>query len=187
MVSITSGKVLTVYHDFLQEVTWDNIPPFVDGSTPDKVLQFICKFGSKQSTLFEFGTFIGRSTKVFSQNFESVASIDFRENSDIPYDYQESGKFVKSIENVELIYADSLTFNFLPFAEEFDVVYVDGNHSEIGATSDFNNAVAICKKGGVIFIDDATNKTMGVFPALKKFPAKDKYLIVDLNIGMLLK
>lgn len=173
-------------------VIWENVPLFQPTSTNDPALQFISKFGGKDKTLFEFGTWVGRSALGFSQNFGKVVTMDFIASSDINYSYNfegvpmVSGELVKNCENVVCIQEDSMKYDFSHFLQTFDVVYVDGNHSYNGCMSDLHNAMLIAKKtNSHIFVDDYANDDMGVRQAVSDFSHPDKIFFADLGIVLL--
>lgn len=138
-----------------------NIPEFIPTSSPDEVLRLINKYSQGHKTILEIGTWIGRSALGFSQNFSRVVTLDFIQGSDIPYGYNglEAGHYCKNLSNVEFLKINSKDFYT---EEKFDCVYVDGNHSYEGFLSDMVLSKKICKAGGLIFIDDYYNPTMGV-------------------------
>ena len=187
--------IITTSVDFLnqnsicREIKWENIPPFIPTSTMDEILKFICMFGGVSKTIFEFGTWIGRSTKGFSQNFKEVVSIDFIESSDINYGYLgfASGELAKGIDNVTLVNYDSMHYDYSNYINKFDVIYVDGNHSYEGATSDITNSFKLLKDSGFIFIDDFINPTFGVASAVNNYNFTKKYFIEDISLVCFVK
>jgi len=168
-------------------VKWENIVPFIPMSTADVVLQFICAFGGPDKTIFEFGTWIGRSALGFSQNYKQVMTIDYAGPHDIGHIYGDysSGHFVKDVPNVVAVNTNSLTFNFTELENMFDVVYVDGDHTLEGARSDLQNALRLVKQNGYIFVDDYANHTMGVNQAVAELDFENTYEITDFNIAVL--
>jgi len=190
MKIIQSHQCITTRN--ISEINWNNVPEFQPTSTLDEPLHFICRSGSPAMHLFEFGTWVGRSALGFSQNYEQVVTMDYIQNSDIAYSYNfkniqcSPGELVKNTSNVKVILHDSLTYDFSNFKNLFDIVYVDGNHSEEGCTSDLKNAMLISKPKSVIFVDDYSNTGMGVYRAVDKFEHPLKYYIADLNLVMLI-
>lgn len=187
MQLINAEIFLEVYKSIVQPVKWENVPAFIPSSTQDETLQFICKFGGPEKTIFEFGTFVGRSALGFSQNFKQVVSIDCQYGSDVNYLDYDSGVLARDVPNVELIQADSRFYDYTRFTGCFDVVFVDGNHSIPGATIDMHTAIRIAKPNGIIFVDDATNDMFGVPEAIRRFPFKPKYTFEDLGMAVFLK
>lgn len=171
------------------KVVWDNIPPFVNGSTSNDKLQFICAFGGDGRTLFEFGTFIGRSALGFSQNYSKVVTIDCGpENTDIIYSYPTNvGALVTDIKNVTCLTGDSRKVDLSIFYGLFDVVYVDGNHTTEGAIKDIDTALKLTNEQGIVFVDDVMNDMLGVDKAVEHFENEAPYLIEDLRLVMFVK
>lgn len=173
------------------DVSWVDIPDFQPTSTQDLSLKTICSYGGADKHLFEFGTWVGRSALAFSQNYNTVTTMDYIQGSDINYKYNFAGEECAPGElalkksNVTLIQENSLNYNFDNFENKFDVVYVDGNHSEEGCYSDLHNSMLISKPRSIIFIDDYANKTMGVYRAVDKFDHPNKFYAEDINLVIL--
>jgi predicted O-methyltransferase YrrM len=172
-----------------QAVRWNNVPDFQPTSTANESLKFMCRFGGYNRALFEFGTWIGRSTLGFAQNFGRVVTIDFAPASDIKYNYKghRSGELVEGWSNVERIQADSLEYDFTHFKGSFDVVYVDGNHTAVGAAKDLETSKFILRNGGLIFVDDYNNPTMGVTDAVNQADFSQKFWLEDIRQVVLLR
>ena len=164
------------------------MPQIEPSSAEDDTLQFICTWGGDDKTLFEFGTWVGRSALGFSQNFQSVTTIDYRLNSDLEYPYRfqdkecRPGELIRNIKNVTLIEEDSQKYDFTPLKEKFDVVFVDGNHSFKGCTTDLHNAMLIAKPKSIIFVHDYKNRTMEVRQAVDSFQHPNKYYFADIDL-----
>lgn len=185
---LTVGAFTRILKERIQPVLpFRDLPPFEDGNSSEELLRFICQFGGSDKSLFEFGTFTGRSTLAFSQNFNRVVSIDCLSGSDIPYHSYESGKYGKGVSNIDLIIADSRTYDFKSYHEQFDVVFVDGNHSYTGALLDIYAALGLTKPGGLIFIDDAENPLMGVKEAINVYGHEVKFILPEFHLGVLVK
>jgi predicted O-methyltransferase YrrM len=183
MKIITEEKYNSLFCGEYEEI-YDSIPPkTTPASTFDEVLRAICRCSQGKGKLLEIGTWVGRSTLAFSQNFEKVVTIDCPENSDLKYDYLgvQSGHHVQNKSNVECLLGDSLSFDFSEY-RDFDAVYVDGNHTETACLIDMVTASQVCKKGGLVFVDDYFCKLFGVKDAFDSFPVESKYLIESLNL-----
>ena len=87
---------------------------------------------------------------------------------------------------------DSNNFNFSGYENNFDCVFVDGNHDSDPCFLDLNNATKICKPNGLIFLDDyfwenesgeyVTHPWMGVKDAVDRLISlgyKEIYRIKD--------
>ena len=173
---------------------WEDVPDYITTSAPDINLKLICRFSEGKKSIFEFGTWIGRSAFCFSQNYEKVETIDFLKGSDIDYSYdgKKPGHYVKGKQNVKVHLHDSNDFNFSGYEDKFDCVFVDGNHGSIPCFLDLNNATKICKSNGLIFLDDyfwkndsgeyVTHPWMGVKDAVDRLISlgyKEIYRIKD--------
>jgi len=172
-----------------QAVQWFNIPEFMPTSTNDAALKFICTFGGQDKAIFEFGTWIGRSTLGFAQNFGCVATIDLAKASDIQYSYKNyrPGQLVEGWSHVERIQANSLEYDFTRFKGKFDIVFVDGNHTTVGAMKDIETARFISKDSAIIFVDDYNNPAMGVTDAVHRSYFSQKYWLEDIKQVVLLR
>ena len=188
MIELTPKEFLERYNTNKIDVKWNNIIKFIPSSTNDETLKFICSFGGPDKKIFEFGTWIGRSTLGFSQNFNEVVSIDCIEASDIKYSYAgyTSGHFVKDIKNVKLINIDSKIYDFKQYLNYFDIVFVDGEHSINGVLSDTKNSLLITKNTSIIFFDDYIGN-FEVKPAINAFEFKNKVFIKDINLVAFIK
>ena len=160
---------------------YEGIPAFIPTSTQDGNLRLINKYSEGRKTIFEIGTWIGRSSMGFAQNFKKVKTIDFLPGSDVPYSYNgfESGELCKDLQNVEYLYQDSREYS--DFSEKFDCIYVDGNHSYEGCKQDIELARKLCVAGGIIFIDDYYNQNFGVNRAVNEL-SDDVYCIQDTTV-----
>lgn len=57
----------------------------------------------------------------------------------------------------------------LPQRSQFDLIYIDGDHSYEGALIDAQLAFPLLKKGGILIFDDYNNPQFGVFKAVNEF------------------
>jgi len=58
---------------------------------------------------------------------------------------------------IEQLYGDSLSFDFSPYHEGVDIVYVDGAHHYDAARSDTRNALEMVRPGGCVIWDEFAN------------------------------
>lgn len=170
-------------------VNWEGVPAFTPTSTSDDTLKFICEYGGPERSIFEFGTWIGRSALGFSKNYKNVTTIDYTEGSDLYYAYQHNGttcrpgELILETNNVEFINENSLDYDFRKYEDTFDVVFVDGNHSQYGCTLDIDNAMKISKiNNSLIFIHDYGNPGMGVRAAVDNYKHDHKYYLTDIDL-----
>lgn len=174
-------------------VNWADVPPFLPTSTSDDALKFISNYGGVDKELFEFGTWIGRSALGFSKNFKHVTTIDYINGSDISYAYQaenkscRAGELILNVENVTFINENSLTYDFTRYNQKYDVIFVDGNHSYTGCTTDMNNALRIAKpNNSLVFVHDYGNPGMGVRAAVDAFDHPQKFYLSDIDLVVLI-
>jgi predicted O-methyltransferase YrrM len=123
--------------------------------------------------VFEIGTFRGRTALNFAINSPDacrVLTLDLplegvdTEHLD-PADralarsrqvgHQYEGKDVSH--KIQQLYGDSRTFDFSPYEGHADIVFIDGGHTYEIARSDTENALRICRPGGVILWHDFGN------------------------------
>lgn len=169
IINITQKDFCTDYCNDYEE-KYEGVPAFIPTSTQDENLRLINKFSEGRKSIFEIGTWIGRSGLAFAQNFSKVKTIDYLPGSDIAYSYKgfESGQLCKDLDNVEYLYQDSRHYS--DFSEQFDCIYVDGNHTYEGCKQDIELARKLCVEGGLIFIDDYYNSCFGVQKAVDELP-----------------
>lgn len=175
ILTITKKHFVEHYCNNYEE-QYKDIPAFIPTSTSDDNLRLINKYSQGYKTIFEIGTWIGRSALGFSQNFKKVKTIDYIEGSDIHYSYNgyKSGELCMHLENVEYLHQDSTKYS--NFLEKFDCVYVDGNHTYEGCKHDIELSRKLCNNGGLIFIDDYYNPSFGVSNAVNEL-SDDLYCI----------
>ena len=125
-------------------------------------------------TVLELGAWKGRSTVVLSEVAKYVVSVDRHQGieevggEDSLPDYLSA---VRKLANVAIVVADFDSIVPL-FREEFDLVYVDGNHDTASAVNDINLAIRAIKDDGVIALHDfdfesvqaAAKNVFGVVP-----------------------
>ena len=140
-------------------------------------LKVICHIVRKYQpkTIFEIGTFEGRTTLNIALNTAADAKIftlDLPaseldktsmniEAGEVAYvDKKESGgRFLGSPQKVKItqLYGDSGTYDFSLYADTIDFMFVDGSHAHDYVINDTEKALKMVKKGGVILWHDYTN------------------------------
>lgn len=124
----------------------------------------------KPSTIFEIGTFNGRTTlnlDYFSPEGASVYTLDLPkkdlekakfgiEEGDRKYVEKNTigDRYQKKANKIIQLYGDSATFDFSPYYGMIDIVFVDGAHSEPYAKNDTEVAFKLLRNGGVILWHD---------------------------------
>ena len=122
---------------------------------------------NKSYNILEIGTYIGEFTKYLSKIFpiSKIITIDLEDKDQ--YFFQknkDNGEKIKSFINLREKNLDNKNINFLRMdssllstkfkVETFDFIWVDGDHNDPQVTKDINQSVDLCKKGGVICVDD---------------------------------
>lgn len=143
------------------------------------------------NVIFEIGTFDGRTTrsmalnlannkgKIFTLNLPPKTDKVSLETSLV--DVQLSGKvtsgerFINTAQknNIEQLWGDSAVFDFSPYNNFIDLVFIDGAHSENYVKNDTQKAMLLIKKsGGIIIWHDA--HLYGVVKYLRPWVEKNK-------------
>lgn len=124
----------------------------------------------KPQTIFEIGTFNGRTTinlAHFSPQEATVYTLDLPkeglatakfgiEEGDRKYvDKNVIGeRYQKNTDKIVQLYGDSATFDFTPYYGTMDFVFVDGAHSAPYAENDTEVAFKLIRDGGIILWHD---------------------------------
>jgi predicted O-methyltransferase YrrM len=126
--------------------------------------------------VFEFGTYRGRTALNFALNSSAdcqIYTLDLPPEHKHAYgkagrvdawviesssrvvglDYQETDVAAK----IQQLYGDSMEFDFTPFHDSIDLVFVDGGHAYDVAARDTENALRMCRPGGIILWHDFAN------------------------------
>jgi hypothetical protein len=126
----------------------------MNGSSPINDYYFLCQMARALNVkkYFEIGTWVGLSAFNMAKNSGKEVEIF---SLDIPFDHPEIkifdipteifGHFSKDCQNVTHLKADSLSFDFTPFEKQFELIFVDGNHSFEYVKSDSKNALSLLK------------------------------------------
>lgn len=139
--------------------------------------------------IFEIGTFEGRTTLNMALNAPNAAIVTL----DLPgselgntqleiavgearyIDKQQSGeRFLNhpARSRITQVYGDSATFDFSPYHQSMDLVFIDGSHAHDYVLNDTRKALDIIAPGGAILWHDYTN-WVGVRDALNKLYQED--------------
>ncbi|MBD3264018.1 MAG: hypothetical protein GF375_02825 [Candidatus Omnitrophica bacterium] len=114
----------------------------------------------KAKNVFEIGTFEGKTSANIANNLEEGAVIH---TLDFPLykhliDKESVGRYIKEDPKasaiVKIIESDSLLFDFSPFYNKIDIMYIDGGTSYRCVFSDSENALKCVKRGGFILWHD---------------------------------
>lgn len=123
--------------------------------------------------MFEFGTYMGRTTFHLAHNNPAgqVFTLNLPPERDpryAPY----MGVLFKGREEekrITQIHTDSREFDTAPYRQQFDFVFVDGDHSYDLVKNDTQKAFELLKQGGVIMWHDYAPKSDGLVRFFKEF------------------
>ena len=158
------------------------------GNQPVEGLLFLASLGRAldATRVFEIGTFNGLSAWCLARNLAG-ATID---TLDLPVDEQpilplaERDPLNRSAQPERIFetlpapgrvvqhWGDSATFDFSPWRNGCELVYVDGAHSADYVASDTRNAFEMIAEGGAIVWDDYWRHEPGVSSVLEKLTAR---------------
>lgn len=104
--------------------------------------------------VFEIGTFVGRTTRTMAINspdFTQLYTLDLPP-SESQAANRVGSEYRKSAESKKItqLFGDSGKFDFSPYYNKCDFVWVDANHDYNPVKTDSENALSLCKKGGWI-------------------------------------
>ena len=108
---------------------------------------YLCSFIKQKNinSVFEIGTKNGDTTKKLSEVCKYVVTLD--EN-------KSAGVNCKDVNNVDQLYGNSKYFNFRPYYNIFDLVFIDGSHILKYVKHDTRSAYKMLKDTGFIFWHD---------------------------------
>lgn len=148
ILELVSNPVKTVYPlSFLS-----------DGSTPmDYFLLNSLAKRYKHCRYLEIGTWRGESIANVARFAEECYSVSLSKEDLIKRGFSEKmtrtmNFFSEGLENVVHINADSLTFDFSSLNKKFDMIFIDGDHSEYVIASDTKNAFELLRDENSVII-----------------------------------
>ncbi len=166
-VFVIDGNETAIY-DGVDECGFGHITEFE--------LKAICHIIQKHQPkqIFEIGTFEGRTTLNMALNAPDaqVFTLDLPaselsntkmevEAGEVRYiDKEQSGvRFLgkPAQKQIQQLYGDSATFDFAPYHNAIDLMFIDGSHAYDYVLSDTERALKMVKKGGIILWHDYTN------------------------------
>jgi predicted O-methyltransferase YrrM len=158
-------------------ITLEHLPgEGIDASLDELAYLALITRSLAPQTIFEFGTFRGRTALNFALNSPEgtrVLTLDLpdgpdrtiamatAESSDAEIIRRSStgtdyvGKDV--VHKIDQLLGDSLSFDFSPYIGRADLVFVDGGHSYEVVSSDTANALRLVRPGGVVVWHDFAN------------------------------
>ena len=170
----------TIYEGFDTNIKFELNDPHIFGDTYDEgIIRLLCIL-SKGKNIFEIGTYRGRTTHNLALNANKVVTFDLGENtSDDGYNNYKVGEIYKNNNhtNVTQLIGNSLKFDFSPYYNQFDVVFLDGGHSYEAAKNDFEISLKLLKDEGCIIIDDPS--WPGVNKAITEFQSTYNIQLIE--------
>jgi len=163
----------------------------VVGSTSDVEAWILAVLSKRATLMFEFGTASGRTAYLWARNSPPdarVVTLTLREG-DIPTYQRARGDAEFDVRNaldesrfttfyytgtsveskVTQLYGDSKEFDESRWAEQCDLVFVDGSHALSYVQSDSRKALRLAKRGGLVIWHDYRGPRLpGVFRALNE-------------------
>lgn len=95
----------------------------------------------------EIGTWIGHTTKILSNVFEEVWSIEFQ-----PQRHERAKQTCAGINNITLVLGDAYSdVTYMNFPKSFDAVVIDCDHSYEGVIKDINRAASFIGDSNKIY------------------------------------
>jgi hypothetical protein len=145
------------------------------------VVALLCQW-LKPRTIFEFGTFNGRTTlnlaanappnaKVYTLDLATFdeAQLSTEEEDSVYHLGERTGSFFRESplrERIEQLWCDSARFDETSLCGRVDLAFVDGAHSYEYVRSDSSKALAMVRSGGVVLWHDYCAWYPGVFQCL---------------------
>jgi predicted O-methyltransferase YrrM len=170
---------------------------FVNGNVAPNEINVIAALvsASQPQIVFEIGTFDGRTSLNMAANAPASARIytldlpaDQAGSTILPLEINEElfinkpssgGHFTTAPlgKKITQLYGDSRCFDFSPYIDSVDFMFIDGSHSYEYVVSDTKNALKMVRRGGVIIWHDYVPAGFTPFPgvprALKEFYLTD--------------
>lgn len=106
----------------------------------------------KPASIFEFGTFVGRITRLFAHNSPAnckILTIDL-EQEKVTHQIGEELTDPLEQKKITQLHGDSLSFDFTPWYDACDFIWIDACHEYRYVVQDTRNAMKLCRPGGYI-------------------------------------
>ena len=149
------------------------------GTQPTEGLLFLASLAKvlEAKTVFEIGTYTGLTSWTLARNLEDaeVNTVDIPPDAAPTFQLESSDEFhpppaePMAYETIPLPggsvtqhWGDSAKFDFTPWTDAVDLIYVDGAHSDDYVRSDSKNAFAMLRAGGAVVWDDYWRLSPGV-------------------------
>jgi hypothetical protein len=124
---------------------------------------------------------------LLSQFFDNVTTVELE--SVLIKVYQNSirdPKYNDIVKNNKLISGDSAKLDISLLNKEYDMIFIDGNHTYEALKNDFHKYYPLCKSGGIMAMHDSHDKRLGCYLFIEEL--RDQYDLVDIwepeaNVG----
>ncbi|MCR6629420.1 MAG: glycosyltransferase [Magnetospirillum sp.] len=140
--------------------------------------------------LFEFGTYLGRTTYHLAQTCEDA------EIHTLNIPLEQAGKYAKYIgklfkgsdreSQIHQIFENSMTFDPSPMKNTFDFVFIDADHGYDAVINDTRKAFELLRPGGIVMWHDYSPKSPGLVKAIREFTQNERPLFRIRNTCLLL-
>lgn len=155
------------------------------------LINYVKEHGNtKDMSMIEIGSYAGQSTKIFSENFKSVTSIDpFISNYDpndiackfMPLEevYNVFNEVLKNHSNIKHIKMTSDDAVNELKGKKFDFIYIDGLHTYEQIKKDITNYLPLLKKDSIIGGHDYHLNWYGVVKGINEILGEPDMKFVD--------
>ena len=145
----------------------------------------------KVEKYFEIGTWRGESAANVAKHVQEVYTLNLPDET-----LQQMGQsrayiashrhFSKDIPNIKHLFGDSATFDFQPFLSQFDLIFIDGDHSTKAVERDTKTALSLRRSEAAIMVwHDAKSDAeyprfevlQGIMDGLPKHMHQNVYLV----------
>jgi len=174
---------------------------FSTGISPINDYYFLCLIAKAINAVkyFEIGTWVGLSAFNIAKNLDKETEIY---SLDIPADHPEIalfnipneifGYYSKDLKNVHLLKCDSKKFDLTPYKKQFDMVFIDGNHTYDYVKNDTKIALELLKDENSIIAwhdylilgDVNKNVLSGILDGIPESEHKHVYNLYQSNLAL---
>lgn len=177
------GREFTLPEKSIEEIFQTTLPPTVAMagvyieeasrmSSPIYELFVISAISAllKPQTVFEIGTYLGASALMIAKNIpeeskvftldlppEKLSDNNIMNPDNVASPYQ-VGELLREedvdSQKVQQLYGDSTRFDYSPYKDKIDLIFIDGNHEYDYVKTDSLNAFEMLRPGGCIIWDD---------------------------------
>jgi predicted O-methyltransferase YrrM len=143
----------------------------------------------KAERIFEFGTYLGRTTCGFASISDDVKvfTLNLPPEADPRYGPY-IGRLIKDSpyrDRVEQLFSDSRVFDTADYKSSMDYIFIDADHSYEAVRNDTLKAFEMLKPGGMVIWHDYAPKSPGVFGYLQEL-SRERPLIRIRNTSLVL-